>query len=252
MSNGTSESHRPSLDPREMVTPEGIWTALTGDPTTGVAIIDIGGTILWLNQRAAKLFYGPDATAPELVGKSWRNQNDPRWVSERTDVLAKVRETGKPVMLRMIWRGRQQVSWIQLIQGGSDGEGAPADHADDGPTDGLPDRFLVITRRVGGDWEAEATPGTDVEMVESELVELGALDVLTARELEVLALIGQGMSLKEIAATLHRSYKTIENHRGSIGRKLHMDDRVKLAEIAQRAGLTLADAERERIDPPQT
>lgn len=238
------------IEGQALVTAETVWQAVAGDPLTGVSIIDLEGKILWLNQKAATLFYGPDAKAHDLVGKSWRDIGDERWVTERSELLTRVRDTGKPVMLRTIWRGKQQVSWIHLVQGGAD-EAAPApEPGDDGPTDGLPDRFLIITRRVGGDWESEASPASDMEVVESEMVELGPLDVLTPRELEVLSLIGQGMALKEIATTLHRSYKTIENHRGSIGRKLHMDDRVKLAEIARRAGLTLADAERQRVDTP--
>ena len=79
------------------------------------------------------------------------------------------------------------------------------------------------------------------------MADLGPLEVLTPRELEVLALLGQGLSLKQIAKVLYRSVKTIDNHRASIGKKLAIDDRVKLAEIAFRAGLTVRDAERERV-----
>ena len=46
---------------------------------------------------------------------------------------------------------------------------------------------------------------------------------------------------------LFRSVKTIDNHRQSIGKKLNVTDRVVLAEIANRAGLTVADAERPRV-----
>ncbi len=85
------------------------------------------------------------------------------------------------------------------------------------------------------------------EFVESQMIELGPLDVLTPRELEVLALIGQGLSLKEIASALYRTVKTVEKHRAAIGMKLAAHDRVKLAEIANRAGLTTRDAARERV-----
>ena len=62
----------------------------------------------------------------------------------------------------------------------------------------------------------------------------------------MLALLGQGLAAAEIAKILHRSVKTINTHRENIGKKLNIDDRVKLANIAQRAGLRLADAEKER------
>jgi len=79
---------------------------------------------------------------------------------------------------------------------------------------------------------------------------LGPLAVLTHREMEILALIARGMSIKEIALTLHRSVKTVESHRTSIGAKLNVDDRVHLAEIARRAGLTTRGVGELRLDNP--
>ncbi len=71
------------------------------------------------------------------------------------------------------------------------------------------------------------------------------LETLTAREREVLALIGRGMSLPQIAHRLHRSRKTVESHRLSLGRKLDASNRVELARIAITAGLApLTDASR--------
>ena len=52
-----------------------------------------------------------------------------------------------------------------------------------------------------------------------------------------------------IAEALHRSPKTIDNHRTSIGRKLNLADRVDLAQIASDAGLEIRDAQRKRVDP---
>jgi len=63
------------------------------------------------------------------------------------------------------------------------------------------------------------------------------LESLTAREREVLGLIGRGMSLPQIARQLHRSQKTVESHRLSLGRKLEASNRVELARIAITAGL---------------
>lgn len=84
-------------------------------------------------------------------------------------------------------------------------------------------------------------------MVHAGTVQLGKLGALTGRELEVLALLGQGLSIKEIASCLSRSVKTISRHRDAIGKKLAQSDRVRLAEMAWRAGLTVEDAERKRV-----
>ncbi|MCZ4497265.1 MAG: two component transcriptional regulator, LuxR family [Thermoleophilia bacterium] len=62
-------------------------------------------------------------------------------------------------------------------------------------------------------------------------------DVLTPRELEVLKLIAEANSSKEIAATLVISIKTVERHRQNILDKLGMRDRVELTRYAIRRGL---------------
>ena len=61
--------------------------------------------------------------------------------------------------------------------------------------------------------------------------------VLTPREDEVVKLIAEGHSSKEIAATLVISYKTVERHRANILTKLGMRDRTELTRYAIRAGL---------------
>ena len=63
------------------------------------------------------------------------------------------------------------------------------------------------------------------------------LDGLTPREVQVLSLIGRGLSRVEIAHTLHRSPKTIDNHRAAIMEKLAIHDRVELARYAIKEGL---------------
>jgi DNA-binding CsgD family transcriptional regulator len=73
--------------------------------------------------------------------------------------------------------------------------------------------------------------------------DLGRLSVLTSREMEVLRLIGESMTTAEIADRLHRSVKTIEWHRVSLGAKLGAANRVELARIASNAGLQHLDEE---------
>jgi DNA-binding NarL/FixJ family response regulator len=63
------------------------------------------------------------------------------------------------------------------------------------------------------------------------------LELLTPRELEVLKLIAEGSTTKEIAALLVLSAKTVESHRAHILGKLGMHDRVDLTRYAIRRGL---------------
>jgi DNA-binding NarL/FixJ family response regulator len=62
-------------------------------------------------------------------------------------------------------------------------------------------------------------------------------DVLTARELQVLKLIAEANTSKEIATQLSISVKTVERHRQNILDKLGMSDRVELTRYAIRRGL---------------
>lgn len=61
--------------------------------------------------------------------------------------------------------------------------------------------------------------------------------VLTPREDEVVKLIAEGYSSREIAKMLVISHKTVERHRANILAKLGMRDRTELTRYAIRAGL---------------
>jgi DNA-binding NarL/FixJ family response regulator len=60
---------------------------------------------------------------------------------------------------------------------------------------------------------------------------------LTPREEEIVKLVAEANTTKEIAAILHLSEKTVENHRANAMRKLGMRDRVELVRYAIRRGL---------------
>jgi DNA-binding NarL/FixJ family response regulator len=72
-----------------------------------------------------------------------------------------------------------------------------------------------------------------------DVVERGSEDfeVLTPRELQVLKLIAEAYTSKEIAKELVISVKTVERHRQNILDKLGMSDRVELTRYAIRRGL---------------
>jgi PAS domain S-box-containing protein len=64
-----------------------------------------------------------------------------------------------------------------------------------------------------------------------------ASKLLTATEMKVLRLIIKGMSNKEIAKLLHRSIRTIENHRAHIMMKLSVNNPIELVKRAVTIGL---------------
>ena len=65
-------------------------------------------------------------------------------------------------------------------------------------------------------------------------------DPLTPRELEVVKLVAEGHTSRQIAALLHISEKTVERHRANILDKLQMRDRTEVTRYAIRRGLTEA------------
>ena len=65
----------------------------------------------------------------------------------------------------------------------------------------------------------------------------GDYDPLTPRELEVLKLVAEGKSSKQIAGLLVVSVKTVERHRADILHRLGLRDRVDLTRYAIRRGL---------------
>jgi len=64
-----------------------------------------------------------------------------------------------------------------------------------------------------------------------------ALDGLTSRQQEVLALLAEGATNTEIAEKLHISPKTVASHRENIMQKLNLHSRTELVKYAIRKGL---------------
>ena len=63
------------------------------------------------------------------------------------------------------------------------------------------------------------------------------IDLLTTREREVLQMIAEGKTNKEIASTLHLSVYTVDAHRGHIMEKLNVHSTTDLVRFAVRQGL---------------
>jgi DNA-binding NarL/FixJ family response regulator len=76
-------------------------------------------------------------------------------------------------------------------------------------------------------------------MVKGKSPALGSLAQLSDRELEIVQLIGQGLSTSEISVRLGISSKTVESHRGNIRAKLSLKSGAELARfsIANAAGV---------------
>ena len=63
------------------------------------------------------------------------------------------------------------------------------------------------------------------------------MEILTAREREILQLIAESYSTKEVAQKLNISVKTAENHRTNLMKKLDLHDVASLTRYAIQHGL---------------
>jgi PAS domain S-box-containing protein len=80
--------------------------------------------------------------------------------------------------------------------------------------------------------------GSGVEIQETRPVR--SPTPLTSRELEVLTLVAEGKSTKEVAAMLNISYKTADSHRSRIMEKLGIHETASLVRYAIRHGVVSA------------
>ncbi len=68
-------------------------------------------------------------------------------------------------------------------------------------------------------------------------IEDEAYETLTAREQEVMRLLAEGFSVKRVAQSLSISYRTVENHRTSVFRKLDVKNLAELVHYAEKLGV---------------
>ena len=212
MPPATSHSHTWTPPPAA----DAYWNALIHDSGAAVAVFDSDGWIQYANPVFLRM--GGIKTFDELKRLSIEDRLQHDMAEERLLILRDVLRTGRPQMFKDLRRGRALVVTAR-------------------PFPGQPGFALAVFRPADiPNWASDAEP-TDVDSAQIKHVDAGALSVLSEREKEILALIGQGMTSAQIAKKLCRTIKTIEWHRSAIARKLHTKDRVALAQMAIQAGL---------------
>jgi two-component system response regulator NreC len=100
------------------------------------------------------------------------------------------------------------------------------------------DADLLAAVRSVAKGEGYLSPGvSDAVLTDYRKHVTDPLDLLTSREREVLQMIAEGKTNKEIATTLNLSVYTIEAHRGRIMEKLNLHSTGELVRFALRSGL---------------
>lgn len=206
-----------------------LWRALQDDPFTAFQVLLPDSTILHANHNVVRMFVPELGRVEALLNKRYDEVAPLELVRERMDVIQSVARTRRPRMQRSIYQGEQTFTRLEYC-GPVPCVGAPK---------GL---VLLVARRTPSEVLDRVPARIRRQITDPGVHRLGALASLTTREREVLALIGSGLANKQIALRLHRTEDTIEDHRQTIGEKLGITDRIRLAELARRAGLTLRDA----------
>ena len=187
------------------------FAALSEDTGAPVMLMDAMGVIEFANPAALSV----------IVGKSLAEFLGEDLARDRLSIGAEATNTAKPVTVTGMVRGRLMRATFR----GLGGAGASA--------------RLLVTFRLA------SPPDGQVGMmngdIKARIDDHGHLSNLTQRELEILRLIGLGLSSADIAKRLGRSVKTVEWHRVSLGEKLSVANRVELARIAIAAGLVSAE-----------
>jgi DNA-binding NarL/FixJ family response regulator len=99
------------------------------------------------------------------------------------------------------------------------------------------DTDLLAAIRAVERGEPFLTPEAQRTLIRDVLERGSSGEELTPREEEIVKLVAEANTTRQIAAILHLSEKTVENHRANAMRKLGMRDRVELVRYAIRRGL---------------
>lgn len=209
-----------------------VQSLIKGFHATSILATTPDGTILFANKIATNAF--PDYNTETVVGKNLIDLAPKEWAEERIKYMRLAIERKHPIVILEILAGTRLSSTLNPMKVDRDGKEEwlvfiTVEHV-------TPAKLRWLRNRKDSD-----------ELVDAEVVDLGGLAVLTPRELEVLALMGQGLRQKQIAERLHRSVSTIDRHRERIGVKLGITDRIELVGMAREAALEIEDASKKQV-----
>lgn len=101
-----------------------------------------------------------------------------------------------------------------------------------------PEMTVKVIARLAEGERSDATGSSPEPATGAQPVVEAPIDPLTSRELDVLALLAEGMSNAEIATTLFVGEATVKTHVSHVLAKIGARDRVQAVVYAHRAGLT--------------
>lgn len=230
--SNTGKSH-PSFKMLPPLTPDRLFLELlTGMYAVSIMVWDSNDRIVCCNDVAARGFQCDSIDG--VIGRTLYDFAPENWARERYKAANLAIESSKRITFLEILGGFRLRTLMRPITI---------------DVDGKPTSFTLVTveQITSREYEFASSSRNNEMVIHANINDLGKLDVLTNRELEVLALMGQGMRAKDIAKQLSRSVSTVDNHRDNIGDKLDVHDRGELIALAKLAALQVDDASRQRV-----
>lgn len=103
--------------------------------------------------------------------------------------------------------------------------------------DSDPEILIAAIRRVAGGGRFIDPALVEQVVFDAESVDSSPQRLLSAREFEVLRLLAAGVSVNDIADSLHLSAKTVSTHKARLMQKLGLDNNAELVRYALRQGI---------------
>jgi len=203
--------------------PSTLWELLTHASGTRVTVFDGDGRVVYAN-AALNAEYASRAGKASVVGLMVEDYTPPEFAAEWKGFIRRALQEQRPMVVEGMVHGFRYRAHVNPVGSGASGH------------------VLVVSRNISELPAGEAAVRNGMDVVHAKANDLGVLAELTEREMEVLELIGEGLSTAEVAKRLDRSVKTVEWHRAALGSKLGITNRVELARIAIGAGLCRAPA----------
>ncbi|MCC5787954.1 MAG: helix-turn-helix transcriptional regulator [Phycisphaerales bacterium] len=194
-----------------------IWDTLCDLYFVRITVLSTDGRVVFADDRVEARYAEPGGS---VVGKQLSDFVEPKLALELVKIARDVVRSEKPVIVQWVAKGVGICSSVRSLPGSWRGQ-----------------RLVLVAShdKVCG---AQSPPvDGELRVIRPVARDLGPLGVLTRRELQILALIADGMTSAQIAERLARSVKTVEWHRISIGQKLGLKSRIDLAHIGLIAGI---------------
>lgn len=182
--------------------------------------------MLWCNEKFARAL---NSTPGSLVNSSFKDVAGISVVDERLAIMHRVLITQQPQRYIQVWAGVRSLTHVHPMS--------------DIDVFGKRGWFITIEPLV-----LPAESEDDFKDVpRSKIPHLGDLALLSRRQLEVLRLAAEGLTVDEMAVQLHRSDKTVDNHLRELYKHLKMHNRAQVTRLAAEHGI-LAFGRREWFD----